>query len=453
MRKLFYGLFAAIMLLTASCGGRKASEILRTVPGNSVAVAVIRADELASKFKGADAAQKDELCKILSSRMSGRSDARLYEQWEYLFSEDSQMDFSSPVVGFQYKNTGILTFALKNADRFRKDFEEKADGSFSKEGNVWVLDDNTVFVCGNQAWIAPSYPRVSSADITDFTLLKESESAMAVAPLADLIEEDDDFSLFLNLDEMASFGSQGMQMMAVNMLFDDATYITASLEFDKGEVEGDLKVLDHKGKKAPLTIKASRIDVSALRRFDGRGNLFFACALDQDVVRTTLKKLQSFGSLPSDVYDVVSKLDGTMAMSLSTQDSDSGNTISGMFSFASEAAASDAASMARNQLSSFNPESVEVDGKSLIIRGSQATGPSIATVADNFDGAFLGLTFLTDPLRGPQNDIVKKYVSEIKLKVKPDGDSAKLDFEVKTTPGQNSLISLLQLFTEVNPIY
>lgn len=440
MKKLNFILFGLLVCLLASCGGGNPAErLLNSVPKDSKYIVVVRAQDLASKaFSDPDAAL--QLTQMIDS--AGFDTGK-----KYFFSQKFIEALSSPIVIFENDYADMATFYVADPKVFRADFEQAAGETFTEDDGLFVLSDHTAFMKGDQVWLTGSYPAVKGDEILSLLALKSGENASSIDYVASMLREDDDVSLVVNVEALGGRFSYSYPQFVINLLFDDATYIAATVDFDEGRVESALQVLNGKFKPAKRSVNLSQIDTGRLSSFPGRGNFFFATAVDSKLMGKLVETLKKTFNLPSDIRNVMKDIEGNVIFSANTLPmAGFDEQYALMFSFNSEEAAGKCVAELNPLVSRFGRgATITIDGRDVCVKTDVQQGSQISSVAEEFRGATLGLVFISPDSVPGDTDDVSRLFRGLQITMKDSDKSAKIDIEVDTEKGSNSLASLIKL--------
>lgn len=436
---------AVIGLICSSCGNKNAGKLLESIPKNTQYLLIVNIEKITHSL-GSDG--EKELDKYIGSI---RNSNRGKEKFDYVFSKESEADLSSPLMLFELDNTSVITFSLKDADKFVSDFETAAGSKFRKVNGILGLEDNTAFVSGNQAWIAQDYPGINTEDIVSLTKLSKASSMASVEYTSEMIDSDADISMIVDLPALVQSNMNLGASLWLNMAFEDPEYLAGYIVFEKGKIEGEVKVLDSKCRPAPFALRPSKIDTRALKDFPGKGNFFFATSYDPATLSKIIGQVKSLLPLPPAVIGAIENIDGNIVISGDiNQQSDDVQQLCAMVTFKDNASAQTlAAYLQEMQPSSSAGPEYSVTGNNLLIYTPNQEGESIESVADDFRGSGMALSVKPDGNLGASpfnSDLLKRIL----VKLVDTGDSSALKFTLTTLPGQNSLVSLLQYINSNN---
>lgn len=442
MKKILLSLLAAVAVTLASCSDKNAEKLIQTVPVNTKMLNIVNTEKLASELNE----QGKKTIEQFLQKQKAEGNNKLAA---YLLGENSPLDPSVPFIVFEYKNGLIATFMTRSGSTFREDIEKELSTSFSKENGIWKTPDNTIFVNGDQAWIAPHYPEITSSDIKKMSEMTKVGSMLSLDCVGEMLENDADISSLLNLAGLtqASFGN-AQSALILNTLFASPKYLYTCINFEKGKAVGETTVLNDKGKPAAMSIKPKKIDLDALKKFEARGNIFFATALDSQVIGNLTAKFKNLAPMNAGIFNLIEQIDGDILVVINSEKtSELPGSMAGMVTFKdAESARKCVELLSEGGELAESGVTIMAEDKYLFASIGVQTGKTISEVSKNFEGTGLGLVILAPEGAGKETSPFD-LASSIIVKLDDIGDSAKLNFTINTKPGQNSLNSLIELLT------
>lgn len=438
---LFFISMLAVML--ASCADNHSDELLKTVPANSTFVIMAHLDKMVSKLDDEGWSQLAKAVPQLTEK-TGRFDAR----WNYFFSDESEVDFSYPLVAFNLDRAIVFTFYVKNPDRFRKQIQEKTETEFEVVDGISVCAGNTVFVRERQVWFTASYPRVDASDIAPLALQEESKSFLIREVSHRLIESQSDIVAVVNLVKSLEGAWLRNERMAINLLFDNPGYMVSNINFTNLELTGESIFVNARNEPSPLALKTEPLEADSLKNFNGRGNIFGAVSVDSTTVAGLLPLLGNLGHNPP----FARELNGPLAVAAMVKKDSDFPALSLMLSFSSPEGASACAEYLRDFLPVADGEAPKItaEGCRCIVEASTGgEGRPFSSVASELDGANLAALFLPSFLQETGNPEIAQYMEQCLVKITEKDSGAVLSIQLKNTPGHNSLISLLELLNRI----
>lgn len=455
MKRLLWILPALLMML-ASCSGRSEEDILLTVPKDTNYFNLVNLKAVTADLGEEGRAQIDRL--LAENASKGRPDDA---RWSYFLGPDSQVDFSGPLVAFEFNNNILFSFYAKDASKFRDGIGQALGAELKEQDGVWKDADGTVFIKDSQVWFASSYPEISTADIAALSQTKEEGSVLAVDCARELATKGDDFCSFINLGETLQGSWNQQTRMVLNAIFDDPAYVVSSHNFEKGKAVGESVFLNYKGQPAELALKLQKINEGDLRKFDGKGNLFLVLGVNPDMMHNLVRMAKNFGGVPADLQETLESLDGNVAVALMQADKYAEpSSMSFSFTFGSKGAAAKAADFMRSgpllgMLASLPSEGEEwkvfSEGDRCCLVYGDGTGAGIDTVAEDFKGACLGIAVLPSFIQnvtGGSN--VSDYLDSFVLTLHDDGKGARIRTVLATKSDNNALVTLMRYIEDIN---
>lgn len=439
MKRFLVFLPILLAVVLTSCGGAGRDALLQTVPADTEFVAVIDMKSVTSGLGSDGLRVLADSVGAISSR--GATDVR----WSYLLSEDSKADFSKPFVAFEYNRSNILTFFATDASKFRNGLARALGSEFEEKDGIWVCAGATVFMKADQVWFASAYPAVDVADIAVLSQLGEQESILSVKAASKALDSKFPVASFLNIEKaMQAWSLQ--QRLILNTLFDDASYLLSFIDFEKGKVTADFSIVNYKGKPATFSLKAGKLEASQLKSFDARGLAFAAISVSPDMARSVLRQLRNFTLLPSDLSQLLEKLDGDLVVALGAGEWDPVPPLSFILTFKNADAAEKAATLARNLTALGGGFRIFTDKKRLFIVADDPSGSSIDEFASRFDGAYMGAVLTPEFFSSWGAGAPSEKLRGLSVMFIPDGKGVRVVTEIDTDPDRNPVLTLFRLF-------
>lgn len=448
MKKLLFLLVAVLTVSLASCSSDDTDKMLKTVPKDTKVLVIVNTKQLTEKL-GKDG--KEVLEETFEKAIKGsRGEAR--DLMEFLTSEDSQIDFSQPIIFFENNNSLMITLMVKNEKKFREGLDKEGGRKLiDKKDGYWATSDGNTFMHKKQVWFTSTYPEVTVKDIKKLVELKEGKTAADIEYVAEVLEKSNDVSMLINLSSVYENAGREARIVA-NMIMDDPAYISGSLNFEESKVAIEAMVLDSKFKPAKLGFKLSEINTSALKNFQGKGNMFGAVGLSSATMNQVVDQINSITTLPYEFNSLLRNIDGNLAASayMPSYDSNGPSSWAVMISFRDAASAQQAADLlSEADLDFGNYGNVFAQGNQVYIMTANQQGSTIDSSLKNLEGAYAAGYFNASGLSSAKAQGIEKLLSGLNLKLVPDGDGLKVQFYVDTKGDQNALITILEFINKV----
>lgn len=443
MKKIIFGLFAAIIFVLASCGGTgDVKKILNTVPKDTKVAVSINIEKINSKLES----DGESLSELILNSFGSEMDSKV----KYFFSEGSPVDFNAPAAFFEMKNAPVLTFYSLDPEGFRSHLKSNMGYNLSQTKGVWSDSSKPdIFMKDNQVWFTSGYPRLQPEDFSGLASLNENESIMSLPAASEVFNHDSDVCALLGLEELSDSYSDFAQFLSfTELIFDNPEYLGLYADFKKGEMTATAVVLDKKGKQAPTSINFAKIDTGKLKEYSGKGDFFFAMGVDSDFIDQAMKQAGRFG-LPAEASVLLKTLDGNIVISGNAMSF--ANTGKPDLTFSIGFKDNTSASTYAGLLGGMMPPGVEItpEGKSILIKAGNPSGVGIEEVATDFDGAVAGVAFVTSAINDPKAAMASLWVKGGYVMLKPDGDSVKIELVIESSQDANSLSTLFSLLQMV----
>ena len=417
------------------------TRLLSSVPSSASGVIVFNLEEILQdagcKVKGHEITPGPELEQVINKKSSSSQ-----QDFMLLFDGSTGIEPKGAVI-FYDSNRAYLTFALYDVNKFIQ-FIEKKNGSAFEDAS------NGVKVCGNvavkdaQAWMClTSGKSIDSDAISAYAELNDSQSFL-VTPMGEqlLVSEDDIRGwaiLRIFVDRFLSATNRSMATLGIGFLYQDAESVKFSVEFSKGEVEMEAKILNDKGKPAKYLLPTEKIDAGELKSLGGTCDAMMAFTLNQKLVKKLDQLSKAFGGfLLGDLGATLKNVDGTVGVVVSGKYGE--ENINGFITTKGDINAD-----LREVVSRYIAP-VSQEGKYLrFSKGNVSGALTVEECADELKGCCFGLVFDAGAWKDTGYGNSSYDFKSLALKFKPDSDGLEMEFELKTNqPSENSLITILK---------
>ena len=420
MDKIFHKFFsaAAVMLaavacLLTSCSSDSqdvARQLLSTVPSSAGVVAVIDTESIIDDAGGA------EFLKKLVRERSGKAKAdEMFKVWD-----------PAPVVVFYDGGYLYMTTHLTNASAVMAQMERTDKVEFTDQDGVKCNDKFAVV--GDQLWMLLSGGTLNPTNIKSYSKLSQNRSFASSAYCDDLLKEGEiayicDIHAMYEMSAGVSNSQYGS--LAMQMLFNDASYIAGGINFNKGKAEMTSKVLTSKYKMAEFQLPTGKVDTSVIKMLSSNTQHIVAINIPKSLVRKVCDIGKTFGGIPGEVEAAISPIDGTVAVSFS----DNFSSMAGIIT-------ADGSTAALSKALSDQKMTVAEEGKYLRVQqGDTPNGTLIPSeMAGEFSGAVAG--YVGEPPFLPGATMTAMYYVEhggllMKMTVKTPGSDNFLNYVLK----------------------
>lgn len=444
MKHLFC-LLAVLAVILSSCSSKNGDDILATVPAKSEFFVLADLKAISSDL-GKDGKSQLDLTIDKIARKGGNIDAR----WKYFFSNDSQVDFSAPFVIFEHAGNTLATFYTKDADKFRAGIENAIGAKLEDSAGIFADAEGTVFMKDSQVWFADSYPQIESSDIAVMAQLPEKDCILSIESAKKIAKKGGDIISYVNIDKKLAGSWNRQSRILLNAVFDDASFIVSTHNFEKGKAVGTTQFLNYKGEPSSLAFKMSKIDVGKLKKFVGKGNCFFAMGINPDMTHAIVRQLKNLFVIPADIRQLVENLDGNIAAALTFEGRESiPSSFSAMLTFDNKNAAVQATDELRGLIPPGESTDIFTDDDRLYLSSGTLSGAGIDAVADDFKGACLGVSLLPSFFNEATGGNMGDYLDGCTLTLHDDGNGAEIRTVFTTKSDRNALVTLLQFVNDL----
>lgn len=259
-----------VAMMFVSCSKDRTAltrELLAQVPANASLVAVADGEQLMEKA-GSAKAITDALGTAASSE-SKQIIAALGEAWK-----------PSPIVIFTVGAYQYMSTFVDDPDAAKEAFE-KQGMTLADHGGI--LTSDKVAFKDNRLWVLLSKGAVNPENIKDFVKLGEKQSFLASDYAEKLVESDEDIEFIADFSSMIPAGDAIGGKIVSSVVVSNPTYLAGSVDFEKGEAECDIKVLDSKYQPAKYLLPPTAINVDELKKIGGTADGIVAFAYSKEL--------------------------------------------------------------------------------------------------------------------------------------------------------------------------
>lgn len=427
-------LFVAMILIMQGCGKDKSADLtdlLVTVPSDASGVMAVNVRNILEKCDCKVKDGKVEPGKKMKEALSGIKNASDREGVMRFMTGGYGIDPSVAMMFVEGQDVYLIGF-LDEPSRFKAQAEKESGDKFESHSDIETCGN--MAVKGNRFWIRVSHRNdISSDEISRFMSLNDKLSFLSNRASKDLAELDHDIEGWGNIGGIFNvldmgFTQKSMTRMAIGAFYADAEEFTFEADFDRGELEAELTLLNSKGKPAKFIYDTRRIDVASVKDAGSKGESVIAAAISPSMVEKLKENVGDKGISMMAVYtQLLSSVDGTCVAVQGRN-----GTIRGLFTTKGEGTAplSDA-------LSSMGCKTSK-DGKVLRFDSGDVQGDmNVADVADEFKDALAGIVMSPQMLRQSGYEFDIRCLS---LMLVPDDGSVKLKLEIKGNDSKENII-------------
>lgn len=432
MKKRFIpAVLLVICILVGACSRQEdadAGALLKTVPSDVSLVSVVNVRSLLEKAGCEVKDSKVRPGKEVEAFLKENTDSSFSSAANSFFKEDNGIDPSVAVMfveGYDRYIVGLLT----DSDAFKKMVASRSGMQFNA---VEGID-----VCGNVAvkdlkfWINMSRRNdIDVSEIKRFISLSEKQSFISdpisseLAEMKKDVEGWSDIRGSINSSEL-DFSSKGMAVMALEMIFSDATQTRFSIDFSKNKGELALNVLNSKNGNAKFLFPTDKVDIESIKGITGDAEIVAAAAVNSKFVKYLQEQTSGKGvSMLGSFAAMLKGVDGTCALA--------GGRASDAYRGFITTDGSGVDPLAR-MLSEMGT-TVTKDGKLLKISGDTPGGGSLKVedTASLFRNAMFGMVmsgaFLDAPMLSEVSVMFVPSGNSLELKVVAEGKDQKENF-------------------------
>lgn len=292
---LFALIAASILPSCSSKDSDDARDLLLSIPSDASMVGIADLHEVLEKagcdIDGTEIKPGKEFSEAIGK--SGSDLGRIFR----LITEGG-IDPSVAAIFLEGYNFYIAGF-VADPDLFRETIEKEFGEKFADSGEVSVCGN--VALSGSRFWVClSSRNTIRPDDIRHFINLTEKQSiisnkkAAALEKLSHHIQGWGDIKGCLAAAGL-DFASRATAMMALEAMYADPAEFLWELDFEKGELEGELSVFNTKGGVARFLYPVAKIDADAIRSLSTNSDALFAIAISPETVRMLREETKTKG--------------------------------------------------------------------------------------------------------------------------------------------------------------
>lgn len=414
---LFVALF---MLVASSCQKKGDSDILSTIPVDTEFFVVAEGNDI---FPAAE---------VIVTRFDKTSFGEKIQ--EILIENSEIIDKTRPMAFFEYKGAKVLSLYLSQPGAFREAEDKKGHKFSEKDG---ILDNGEdVFICDDQLWIGNGATTFDATAVKRLLSLKENESLGGIDYARTLADGSSDVAGWLSAEGLVNMMPEnGFAAMAMSLLFEDMKYVPFTVKFDDGKATAEIKAINGKYQPSKYLFNPATIDLSTVKEFPGRGDIFVAVAVDSDQLKQLVGQFgMLLGGMP--LATLAGNIEGTVVGSANSSADESEFAAQIVFDN------TDAARQGAEELMKlFAPSeaAVEQTGNKVYLHTHTLGGKEIAGYASMMEGAEIAVV-----MAASRFDYTDGLITGTSLTGRHDGDSLKFIVTIDTKKGRNSLTSILE---------
>lgn len=435
------GMMAFMLIVFNSCKRETVdvTQLLTSVPSSASGVVVFNVEGM---LEDAGCKIKDHVVKPGAEVQALIAKASSQDQKDIMMFFDGSTGIEPKgAVIFYDSNRSFLTFALYDVSKFIEFVEKNNGGKFTETSGVKI--NGNVALVGSQAWVCLTPGKRLDPDaIASYASLGSAQSFL-VSPMGEMLLVDENdirgwavIKTFMN--ELMSRGDLGYATLGMGFLFEDAESVRFKVDFDKGEMESEIVVLNDKFKPAKYQLSSDKVDVNTLKSLGNTCNAMMAFTINSKLIKKLNQAASAFGSWIK-IGELLNNVDGTVGL-VSTGDG-IGESVNGVVT-----TKGDVSKELKDMISTW-VSPVSQDGKLLrFSKGDVKGNLDVAECADELKGCAMGLIVDASELNNLGYGIsapagFKTFV----LKMKPESGGIELELELNTTnPKENALLTILK---------
>lgn len=385
---LFTALALAVAILLAGCSKSESADtgdLLVSVPADASFVAVANLHSMLEKAGCKIDGSKVEPSEAVTGAVSRISDKTLNALANDFVNGTSGIEPSVAVVFGEGYYTYFSAIAA-DPDAFKASVKKAVGQEFSSTDGVDICG-NTALI-GNRFWVSLGRNDFNPENARHFSTLSKDQSFLSNEISENFIKIEKDIEGWGSVGGVLNTASLGFQQRAMTQvmmqtLFEDPTNFSFDVNFDKGKMEANGRLLNSKGETAKYNFPTEEIDLNTVESISGTASGVLAIAVPQKL----LKQLQNDAnskqpSMLSMILPSLSSIDGTVAVAFNPN----ADALRGVITTTGENTG--------NLTMLLNQTGVEskISGKLITFSKGDLTGPQkIADMAGYLKGAVMGV--------------------------------------------------------------
>lgn len=314
-------LMIMIIVMAFGCsknGNEDADSLIRTVPADASAVAVVNLehliDILGSSTDGSTIKLSKDAQKFIDKSSASEEDKKVVKD---ICDGNTGIALNSIVYFSAARSyiTGLLNDPNKFVD-YVSNF--KATDSETK---IPVIEGNgaktigSVIVIGNQFWICIT-GTPDTEQLKYYANLNERQSFYSTKASSILLESDKAVAFVADINRATgSIPEAGSFKMGLSLMFEDLAYLSGDAEYQKNTLKVTARVLNSDMNPSKLLLPTEKIDTELIKSFGGTADSYFAIALGKKLVeRISALAGMAMGNSSNQIVKTLEQIDGTVAV-------------------------------------------------------------------------------------------------------------------------------------------
>lgn len=320
-----------------------------------------------------------------------------------------------PTVGVVF-TVGYYTYfsgIVSDPSAFKASVEKATGAKFSVQDDVDICANTALK--DNRFWVNVGSSQIDARDAKHFATLSEEQSFLSNSASENLCKIEKDVEGWGNLSGLLntanfSFQEKASVQVALQTLFEDPTNFCFTVNFEKGQMLAEGKLLNSKGKTAKYLFPTAAIDLKTVEGLGGTADAVIAASIPGKLIKKLEEDTKSKQpSMLGVILPSLSSVDGTVAVAF-----DSAGSCRGVIITTGENTGS-----LTNLLGTMGVTST-INGKEVNFKKGEVTGPqNVTEMSKFFKGAVIGVA--SGVPRNAPGDTKNTFESGA-LVLLPDGD-------------------------------
>lgn len=320
MKKINFLLALVLAVIITGCSSDRSadvSELLKSVPSSTSMVAVVNLQSMLEKAGCKVKDGKIEVSESLKANLISANNEQARAVTETFLNNESGVD-PSVMVFFADGSAVYVTGLLDDTGKFTDAVQKKTGMPFTETNGVKTSGEYAVN--DNRFWaVVSGRSSIDPAVIKGYLQLSESQSFLSSdfsKPLSKIsrdIEGWVDLNGVMNAADVP-FQSRAVIKLTMSSIFDDAGFASFGVEFNKGEMTADIRILNSKGKEAKFLYPMDKVNLAEVESLGKNADVVMALCVPQKMIRQIRESLDKKPSVIGVYLEALSPVDGTCAM-------------------------------------------------------------------------------------------------------------------------------------------
>lgn len=314
-------LMTMVIVMAMGCsksGNEDADSLIRTVPADASAVAVVNLehliDILGSSTDGSTIKLSEDAQKFIDKSSASEEDKKVAKD---ICDGNTGIALNSIVYFSAARSyiTGLLNdpnkFAEYVSNIYATDSETKIP--VIEENGAKTIGD--VIVIGNQFWICIT-GTPDTEQLKYYANLNERQSFYSTKASSILLESDKAVAFVADINRAtSSIPEAGSFKMGLSLMFEDLAYLSGDADYQNNTLRVTARLLNSDMNPSKLLLPTEKIDTELIKSFGGTADSYFAVALGKKLIKKISDLVGiAMGNSSNQIVKTLEQIDGTVAV-------------------------------------------------------------------------------------------------------------------------------------------